>query len=294
MLRSMTGYGEGSERTEAFELSVEVKCVNNKFLKITSKVPEEVSYLQNEIEPPIREALRRGSVYVTIQFEPASNAELYHVDEPLLLKYASTVQRLQKDLASKEPVRVTDLLLLPGVINTESRAELSREQVLPVALKALGTALEQVVKMRRVEGSVLEKEFRERTEILAATIEQIRTMYPKALEQNYRRLTERINRLLKDSETSLSEDDLHREIAVLGERADISEELSRMESHTCQFHDSLETPDPVGRKLEFIVQEMFRECNTMGSKSVDSALNRLVVDLKAEVTRLKEQVLNVE
>ena len=294
MLSSMTGYGEGRARTDAFEVSVEVKGVNNKFLKITSKVPEEISYLQNEIEPPIRERLRRGSIYVTIQFEPASNAELYHVDEPLLRKYAETAERLQKDLDSSVPLRAVDFMSLPGVINAESRDELSRDQVLPVALKALAAALERVSAMRRVEGGALESEFLERTGVLAKTVQEIRTMYPIVLEQNYQRLTERINRLLNDSETSLSEDDLRKEIAVLGERADISEELSRMESHISQFRDSLATPEPVGRKLEFIVQEMFRECNTMGSKSVDSSLNKLVVDLKADVTRLKEQVLNVE
>jgi uncharacterized protein (TIGR00255 family) len=294
MLKSMTGYGGATQKHADFVLAVEVRCVNNKFLKVTSKTSEEVSFLQNEIEAPVRSVLARGSVYVTVQFEPATNANFYEIDETLLEKYLMTVKKLEGQLDCGGKVALSDLLLLPGVVHQESVSNLSTEEVRPVALATLKTALDAVVGMRIREGEELAKEFRHRGQNIRDLVRSILETYPTALQEYHVRLRERVRNLLADTDVKLSDEDLLKEIALLAERSDISEELSRMDSHLGQFEDSLDAADPVGKKLEFIVQEMFRECNTMGSKSISSELNRLVVDIKAEVTRLKEQVLNVE
>ena len=143
-------------------------------------------------------------------------------------------------------------------------------------------------------GTRRKAEFRNRSQALRGLIEKVNTETPAALRDYNEKLKERVNQLLADAEASVSSSDLIREVAVVAERSDITEELSRMESHIQQFLESLDSDQPVGRKLEFIVQELFRESNTMGAKALSTGLSRSVVEVKAEVDRLKEQVLNIE
>lgn len=294
MLKSMTGYGEAITQARHFVLAVEIKSVNNRFLKISAKVPEEVSYVQNPIEDRVRRSLPRGSVNVSVRFEPSTNADLYEIDEGVLKKYVETVRRLASELGTKEDLRIKDLLLLPGVVHTETALLLGKEEVLPAALETVDRALAEVGRMRATEGAAMEAEFRDRLKAIRRLLDQVREVHPRALQEHHSRLRERIDGLLKGSDASLSGPDLLREIAIVAERADIAEEISRLDSHVSQFLEALGSVEPVGRKLEFIVQEMFRECNTMASKSTSNELNEHVVDMKTEVTRLKEQVLNVE
>jgi uncharacterized protein (TIGR00255 family) len=290
----MTGYGEAITQARHFVLAVEIKSVNNRFLKISAKVPEEVSYVQNPIEDRVRRSLPRGSVNVSVRFEPSTNADLYEIDEGVLKKYVETVRRLASELGTKEDLRIKDLLLLPGVVHTETALLLGKEEVLPAALETVDRALAEVGRMRATEGAAMEAEFRDRLKAIRRLLDQVREVHPRALQEHHSRLRERIDGLLKGSDASLSGPDLLREIAIVAERADIAEEISRLDSHVSQFLEALGSVEPVGRKLEFIVQEMFRECNTMASKSTSNELNEHVVDMKTEVTRLKEQVLNVE
>jgi uncharacterized protein (TIGR00255 family) len=294
MLKSMTGYGEAKVEASMFVLAVEVKSVNNRFLKIAGKVPEEISYIQNELEECVRRHLARGSVYFTVRFTPTRFADLYEIDSDVLKKYLATLKSLQSELQTSEEFLLKDLLLLPGVIRTEENLELGKEEVLPVALGAMEEALRNLVDMRAKEGACLEEEFRSRTSLLRKLMERVKSEAPGALEEHGQRLEERVNLLLSEKGVALGAQDVLKEVALLAERSDISEEIARFDSHLSQFVASLDSPQAVGRKLEFIVQEMVRESNTMGAKFSISALNQLIVDIKAEVDRLKEQVMNVE
>jgi uncharacterized protein (TIGR00255 family) len=294
MLKSMTGYGEATVQTRSFVFGVEIRSVNNKFLKITTKIPEEISYLQHEIEEPIRKIVQRGSIYLTVRFEPASNVDLYEVDEGVLKKYQKTLNVLAAELQTGEEILIKDLLVLPGVIRAETALPLAKEELLPVALETMEKALAQVVAMRAREGTALEAEFCNHARTLGVTLAEVRKAHPAALKDHHERLRERVNQLLSGTELSLSSEDLLREVAVLAERADIAEEIARLESHLGQFGETLHSDQPVGRKLEFILQEMVRELNTMGSKATDSPLQRLILDMKADVSRLREQACNVE
>ena len=295
MLRSMTGYGEATVETDEFVLQIEIKTVNGKFMKICSRLPEEISYVQNKLEETVRTALQRGTATVTVRFEPRSNADLYQIDEEVVRKYFRTLGDLSREFDESEPIQLRDVLALPGVIRAETCELSGRDRILPVALKVTAEALENLTRMREIEGQSLEREFRERGGILAKLLKDIKKIYPKCLEEHHGRLLERVNLLLRDGEVSLKAEDLAKEVAILAERSDIAEEVTRLESHLEQFEATLQRDgEPAGRRLEFIVQEMFRECNTIGSKSTNPALSQCVVDMKAEVNRLKEQVLNVE
>src|SRR5262245_19331145 len=173
MLRSMTGFGEATAEGRAFVLSLELKSVNNRFLKVSIKVPDEVAYLQNELEERIRQSLLRGSVYLTVHFTPTRYEELYDIDEGVLKKYLSTLRDLSSRMNLKEEIRLKDLLPLPGVIHTEQALVLGKEEVLPVAVKALEQAMEKLLRMRTTEGARLEQEFRERSQVLRSLLEKV-------------------------------------------------------------------------------------------------------------------------
>ena len=296
MLKSMTGYGRDTVETDAFVLTVEVKSVNNRFLKITGRVPEELSYLQTKIEDLIRKRLVRGSVYFSVVVEPRSRADLYEIDNGVLQKYLATLREAHEilNINNQQEPSLTDLLLLPGVVRAEDKMKLGADLLLSAAYTAMDKALTQLVEMRRQEGAFLESEFRDRREALRGLIQKVNTETPAVLQEYNEKLKERVNHLLANTDVNVSSNDLIREVAVVAERSDITEELSRMESHLQQFLESIDSDQPVGRKLEFIVQELFRESNTMGAKALSAELSRSVVEIKAEVDRLKEQVLNIE
>lgn len=294
MLRSMTGYGEASVEGPSFALTVEVKSVNNRFLKVIGKVPEEVSYLLNDLEECLRRTINRGSVFITVRFAPTSYAGLYELDPEVLKKYLRSIDALKAELGSDEQVRLKDLVALPGVIRAEESMQFGKAEVMPFALRAMNEALAGLLRMREQEGARLEEEFRQRAACLKDLVEKVKSVAPGAIQEYREKLEERLNMLLTQKGVALSAHDVLREVALLAERSDINEEIARMESHLAQFIDALRGTQAVGRKLEFIVQEMVRESNTMGSKSTNSTLSQTVVEIKAEVDRLREQVMNVE
>ena len=294
MLKSMTGFGEATVEERSFVLSIELKSVNNRFLKVSGKIPEEISYLQNDLEEEVRESVLRGSVFLTVRFAPTRYADLYEIDEDVLKKYLKTLNRIKDDLNSKEEIRLKDLLLLPGVIRTEEALVLGKEEVLPAAVKAMDAAMKRLLEMRLQEGGRLKEDFQGRASGLKSLLDRIRVNAPRALSEYHQKLEERVNQLIRDRGVTIAPEDLLKEVAILAERSDITEEIQRLDGHIHQFCATLEETQPVGRKLEFIVQEMFRESNTMSAKSSNTSLNQSIVEVKAEVDRLKEQVANVE
>jgi len=291
----MTGYGEVRITGDGFELMIETKSVNNRFLKVSSKISEEISYLQNDLEEEVRRHVERGSVFLSVHFRPTRFTDLYDIDEGVLRKYRDRLKVIRRTLGHHDDeVHLKDLLLLPGVIHSEENVILAKKVVLPVALKGLEKALRAMIAMREREGRNLHRHFRARGKFLQELLAQVAKHAPHSVESYQNRLLERVNRLLADRDLTLNPQDLLKEVAILAERSDITEEIERMQSHLVQFEESLAASEPVGRKLEFLIQEMFRESNTMASKSISPELSRDLVDIKAEVDRLKEQIQNVE
>ena len=293
-MRSMTGYGDAVSETPEFVLGIDIKAVNNRFLKISSKISDEVSFLQVDLDEAVRKRLARGSIFFTLRFQPTTFSDLYQVNEDVVKKYVDTVKKLREELGSTEDVRLQDILTLPGAIKADDSVIPERAEVLPLALETMETALAKMIEMREHEGGNLREELRVRYENVGSLMGEVKKAAPQALEEHFRKLEERTRALLGEQKAGLDEGGVLREAALLAERADISEEIARMDSHLEQFSETMESTEPVGRKLEFICQEMFRESNTMGSKAPGSEVGRSVVEIKAEVDRLKEQVLNVE
>jgi len=290
----MTGYGAVRLSEDGFELNIQLKSVNNRFLKIISKIPEELSYLQHDLEEEIRRNVERGSILLTVLFQPTRFTDLYEIDEDVLNKYQKRLKKLRRTTGNKEEIQLKDLLLLPGVIHSEENVILGKDVVWPVARRGLLSALKAMVSMRKREGQSLHRDFTIREKRLRRLISRVAARAPRAIAEYQKRLGDRVNRLLADREVALTPQDLAREIAVLAERSDITEELDRMRSHLDQFEESLKSRSPVGRKLEFLIQEMLRESNTMTSKSLCPDMSRYLLEIKVEVDRLKEQVQNVE
>ena len=293
-MRSMTGYGDAVSETPEFVLGIDIKAVNNRFLKISSKISDEVSFLQVDLDEAVRKRLARGSIFFTLRFQPTTFSDLYQVNEDVVKKYVATVKKLREELGSTEDVRLQDILTLPGAIKADDSVIPERAEVLPIALETMENALAKMIEMREHEGGNLREELRVRYENVGSLMGEVKKAAPQALEEHFRKLEERTRALLGEQKAGLDEGGVLREAALLAERSDISEEIARMDSHLEQFSETMESTEPVGRKLEFICQEMFRESNTMGSKAPGSEVGRSVVEIKAEVDRLKEQVLNVE
>ena len=290
----MTGYGEAAAELDRFVISIELRSVNNRFLKLITKVPDELSFLQNDLESQIRETLVRGTVYLTLRCEPRDTSDLYEIDPTVLKKYLATVKRLKTEIVETEDLSIRDLLLLPGVVRAEETMVPEKESIRPAIRPSMEDALSRIQAMRQQEGRHIDKDLRERLEALTGLIDSVRKEAPRAVEEYHKKLDQRLRLLLGEHQGALAPEDILKEVAILAERSDINEEIGRMESHIAQFSEVLDSDGPVGRKLEFIVQEMFREANTMGSKSASSGLTRDIVQLKAEVDRMKEQVVNVE
>ncbi len=293
MLTSMTGHGEARREGRGFEIQIELRSVNNRFLRIVTRISEELTHLQAALEDVVRTQVTRGTVFLTVRINPTSRHEFFKIDHEVVRTYHSEMLALRDELGTREEIRVKDILLLPGAVQTEETLA-DNDEFRQSAHDALDEALRRLNDMRLKEGRHLLKEFRARQGVLVGLLDTVRGLAPEAITRYRDRLEERVRQLLANHEVSLSPEDLIREVAIMAERSDISEEISRMESHLEQFEESLDSRKPVGRKIEFIIQEMFREANTMASKSIHPDLNRILVEYKSELDRLKEQVQNVE
>lgn len=294
MLRSMTGFGSVRVRARDFILEVEIKGVNNRFLKISTRAPDEIAFLQSDVEEIVRRRVDRGSIFVNIWFEPLSLEGLYDIDEDVLAKYRRRLGHARRRLGETEKVHLRDLLGLPGVVRERDGFRLGRGRIWPVVRDATVRATERLLRMREREGRGIERELRRRNRRIGAIVGRVRRQARRTVRSHHERLRERLTRLLDDRSIPVSDADLAREVAILADRSDFTEEVDRLESHTAQFGESLRVRGPVGRKLDFIVQEMFREASTISAKATDGKLVRDVIEIKSEIDRLREQIQNVE
>lgn len=299
-LLSMTGFGAG--RAEALSddgarvvCSAEVKTVNHRHLQAKIRMAPEYSALEPDLDKLVRSKLGRGAVQVAIDVTRSGGEPGVTVDDAAAERYAA----LQGSLAERfglEPLRrVQELLSLPGVVVT---AQAERGAFDPAGAEAgairdaLAAALDALLDMRRVEGEAMARDLRKNGEAIADLVKRIEERVPGIVASHKARLQERVAELVEVG--TVTEGDLAREIALMADRLDVSEELARLHSHLGQLDSLLAAEVAVGRKLDFLAQEFFREANTIGSKCSDAAVAHLVVDLKTHVERLREQVQNIE
>lgn len=291
MISSMTGYGRGSGSAGGFSCSAELRSVNHRYADLHIRLPRELTFLEDRVRHLLLKSVRRGRIdaHLVLDEMPAGLRPLL-VNEELASLYCQALRRLQDNLNLTGAVSLEHLLTLPDILKTTTPS-LSEEQVWPAAAAALEAAMAQLTDHRRREGASLARDLRERTENLAAKVEKAALLAADAAPEVRKRIE---NRLAEYLGGQFEETRLLMECAILVERMGVDEELVRLRSHLTSFQGALNMGDAVGRKLDFLAQEMFREINTIGSKAGDYRLTELVVEMKAELEKIREQVQNLE
>lgn len=290
----MTGYGQARWQGEGCTALVEVRSVNGKHFKLTSRVPHELAAAEQAMEKLVRQRISRGSVELYVKLDRTGAEAARPINKAALASYIRQLRELAEELGEELDLHVDELLDLPGVLEGDELALQDHEAILEHLDATIRQALDALDRMRRTEGANLRKELLACCDAMERGVAEVETAQPGALEDYKGRLTARINRMLADTKITVTEQDMAREIAIYTERSAICEEVARLRSHVEQFREALDQDKPVGRRLEFIGQEMHREVNTMGAKVADAALSRLVGQLRIEVDKIREQVLNVE
>ena len=290
----MTGYGRGECSQKGFKITVELSSVNRKQTEISVALPREMEMLEAQIRDLINRYVSRGRLTVRVALHAGASklSARMHLNIPLAKAYARELNRLSRQLNLPGPVTLDHLARAPGVFQTDEQI-VEEEDFWPAVEKALKKSLLSLVKMREREGVHLEADLIKRIAVMRKAAGKIQAHAPRVA----RRYREQLVARIKSSglETPTTDDErLLKEVVYFADRSDISEELTRLQSHFHQFNDCLRAKEPVGRTLDFLAQEMNREVNTIGSKANDSLISREVVTLKAELEKFREQAQNVE
>ena len=299
MIRSMTGFGEASEQVDGTHYVVELRSLNNRYFKAVMRLPEELTSLEAELEAALRKQMSRGSITLTVKTRQADATATHRVNDTALLAYLDHLETIQSRVAGGDHtshIDLTALLALPGVLQPLEDEQSVLNRARPVLLRMLGTAHERLDQMRMCEGRLIADDLQENRGLIRERIEAIQGRAGQVAEAYHDRLRTRINELMARAQLDVGEPDLIRELAVFAERADISEELSRLGGHLDQFEQIIASSGdkPAGRTLDFVSQELLREANTIASKSNDVEISRAIVEIKGAIDRIKEQVQNVE
>ncbi|MBR0507452.1 MAG: YicC family protein [Clostridia bacterium] len=291
-MNSMTGYGKGVASLDGRELAVELKSVNHRFLDVSMRLPRVLSCIEDPLRKAIADRLSRGHVDVFVNYRNTRNdAKTVRVDETLLSAYVRAAREANASLALKDDLTLSNVLRLPDVTEIVSSDE-DNDALIRLAVEAANRALDALIDMREAEGKRLSDALEAGVANMDAYREQILARAPFVAEEYRKKLNERIESVLNDAEIDRAR--LATEVALFADRCCIDEELVRLKSHIAQFRSYLLSSEPVGRNMDFIVQEMNRECNTIGSKANDSVLTASVLACKAEIEKLREQIQNVE
>ena len=287
----MTGYGRGDADYAGAKFSVELNSVNRKQSDIVMNLPRDLAALEPRIRQAINEKISRGRMNVLVVMHQGANGAALALDTALARSYHEAMLTLQKELSAPGEITIGTILQAPGVMRSPEQS-IDADDAWPVVQRALGTALSELIKMREREGKHLAKDLIHRLKTLRAEIKEIRKLYPDVVKKYRTVLRERLEKA--DLDLPLDDERLLKEVTIFADRSDISEELTRLESHLAQFAHHLRKNEPVGRTLEFITQEIFRELNTLGAKSNDARISQRVVACKSELEKIREQILNLE
>lgn len=293
----MTGFGEARIEGSGFAVRAEVRAVNNRYFKLNIRCNESLTAAaEAEIEALLRRSIRRGTVQVNLFVDRPPSSGDFQINREVLLGYWHQLTSIAIDAHAAPPDRLDAFLPLPGVISDRSDPTGRVEELKPILMAALEQATREFDRMRQVEGRNMADDLRRNCRKLLELAERVRARAPAVIENYRERLRERLNRLLGEVDVQAAQDDILREVGLFAERADISEELVRFQSHVEQFLQAVDSPsvEGIGRRLDFMTQEMVREINTLGAKANDVEISAYVVQAKTVVERIREMVQNVE
>lgn len=290
----MTGFGSASGQNDRFTASVEIKAVNNRHLKVSTRLPDVLGSLELHIEKAIRKTVARGTVSVNVRFSPVGQASRYQISPDLLTGYWNQLKAIGETSSVPLPESVSPLLTLPGVISDELSSSLDATAEWPFLEGVVEEALSGLNEFRQREGESMRTELEQCCQQIAANLDCVVERAPEVVN-NYRdKILERVRELLGDSGATVEPDNLIREVSIFADRCDINEEITRLRCHIDEFLKVINGQTSQGRKLDFLSQEMFREINTTGSKASNVEIAHHVVEMKAAVEKIREILGNVE
>lgn len=292
MLNSMTGYGRCEHIDESKKIVIDIRSVNHRYSDVTVKMPRMYGYLEDKVREYVLAGISRGKVDVFVYIENYTNDDKAVVlDEALLMNYHSLLKEIKEKCDIKEEIKVSDMTRFSDIFITKQQEE-DKEKAWQMILSCLEPAMNDFLAMRSREGERLYHDLKEKEARIQEITAEIEALSPAVVEEYAKKLSERMTELL--GEFKVDEGRLLTEVGIMADRVCINEELVRLKSHFVELDDILSEEEPVGRKLDFLVQELNRETNTIGSKANHSGITKLVVEMKSEIEKLREQIQNVE
>ena len=293
MLKSMTGFGSAAAEAEGCRVTVEVRSVNHRYLQAKLRLPQELSELEGELEAAVKKRLSRGSVNLTAKLELGAGEAAVQFDASRIAQVRGHVELIAEELGyDTKELHLTDWLRVQALF-ASSATQVEIGPAADLLRRAAGEALDGLVGMREREGEAMGRDLAIHAEALGAVCARVAERAPDLVTEHFAKLRERVAELA-GPEARVEQADLARELALIADKGDLSEELSRLEAHLVELQRMLGASEPTGRQLDFLVQELLREVNTIGSKCSDATVAHWVIEAKTHVERLREQVQNVE
>lgn len=289
----MTGYGEARRQSGGWKIRAEVRAVNNRYFKLTTRTSDGYASLEGAIDKVVREFVTRGTITVTLRIAHDASPDRFELNQEMLQSYWQQLHRIAEATHAPAPGDLGWLLQLPGAV-TEPDNEADPQAAWPDVSEVLKESLQKLQEFRRSEGESMGAELAAQCRGVKEQLDRIAVRAPGVVKDYRERLTERIRGLLAEHAVQTSDSDLLREMGLFADRCDITEEITRLRSHLEQFEAVMAQDESQGRKLEFLSQEMFRETNTIGSKANDVEIAHCVVEMKANVEKVREILQNVE
>lgn len=291
-MRSMTGFGRATVELDGREITLELKAVNHRFLDLSFRMPRSLGFLEDSLRRLLTESLSRGHVDVYLAYRNSrEDARMVELDEHLAAAYIDAYQKIAALMGVREAADVARIATMPDVLTLREKED-DPGEVLKVAQMAFEQAKEQLLQARKAEGERLYQDMLGRLQIIAESLGSIEESARTNAQAHHARLVERMQQLL--GETALDPARIAQEAAIIADRAAIDEETVRLAGHIDAMREALKEDGPVGRRLDFLLQEMNREANTIGSKSTDLAITQRVLDIKGELEKIREQAQNIE
>ena len=297
MIKSMTGFGRAEMKDDEKTILVEMRSVNNKYLKINTRIPESLMVYEDKIERLLKKELVRGAVNLTIEYKVCEEVPKCVINKDTLKEYHNMISEAGNEIFSRQDISLDNLISLPGVLEFKKdsgNGKMQDDGFWDELERLIKLSVDDLRSMKLAEGRNLQIEIEKWKTRISELLDEIETMAPNVVLEYSKRIQERASSLLEGTENKIERNDLNREIAIFADRCDVSEELGRLRSHISLLDNVMENEEPNGRKLEFIVQEMFREANTIAAKANNADIIKDVISIKTDIERIKEQVLNVE
>jgi uncharacterized protein (TIGR00255 family) len=298
VLKSMTGYGRSQKILNGRDILVEIRSVNHRYYEYSSRIPRSYSYIDDKLKTLLKTGISRGKVEVSVSINTIEGKDtVIAVNKAVAEGYVNALRSLNEEMGSngstwlEDDLKLSKLIKLPDIFNIQKTPD-DEEQVWNDVSEVTAEALEKFVSMRQTEGERLRNDVIEKSDAILEMVAKVEELSPQTVENYRNRLFKKLSEVLEDK--NIDEQRIVTEAAIFSEKIAVDEETVRLRSHISQLRSMLDSDETVGRKLDFIVQEMNREVNTIGSKAQDLNVTRIVVDMKAEIEKIREQIQNIE